>query len=67
MDAQLVSNKCDLKFLCTFYCGVKSRLEHERDSILNLCFGRKKSTKTEWKKQKRKRAVRMGETETNWK
>ena len=41
MDAQLVSNKCDLKFLCTFYCEVKTRLEHERDYILNLCFGRK--------------------------
>ena len=45
MDAQLVSNKCDLKFLCTFYCEVKTRLEHERDHILSLCFGRKKSTK----------------------
>ena len=31
MDAQLVSNKCDLKFLCTFYCEVKTRLEHERE------------------------------------
>lgn len=45
MDAQLVSNKCDLKFLYTFYCEVKTRLEHERDNILNLCFGSRKVPK----------------------